>query len=392
MRNRRTSTNPNVKEDTLREIRRLLTGDQESFRPASFSESAKYNFLGITPQREEQSGGFGRALIDETKSQFKQLFGIKTSEEEREKEITAEAERIKKLEQEEKRKRKLEEQNASSLEASASNLKDISETTKAMLAEVTTLRKVSEGSVKREKRGRYRDVDTGKYIAAEKVRQTTQTSGTDVPTTEEGNAAILAQLEKLNEGMEDMDVGGDGGINVNVGRRSFLDRLLTRNTGKEAAKKTGTRTATSKAGQTILQKIGVKGAGKAIAKKIPIIGALAGIGFGAQRLLRDGDAAGAGMEVASGLASTLPGFGTAGSLAIDAGLIARDVQRAETLEQQAMNNSQPPVVVNNVDASTNPVMPSAQQQAPQTNATITLRDTHGSHLRFQESRLNNNSM
>ena len=63
---------------------------------------------------------------------------------------------------------------------------------------------------------------------------------------------------------------------------------------------------------------------KSTVKKIPIIGLLAGIGFGISRAL-DGDLVGAGLEVASGAASMIPGIGTAASLAIDVGLVARDL-------------------------------------------------------------------
>lgn len=73
-------------------------------------------------------------------------------------------------------------------------------------------------------------------------------------------------------------------------------------------------------------KIGAKAVGKSLLKKIPIIGAIAGLGFGAMRALQ-GDFAGAAGEVASGVASTLPGLGTAASFAIDAGLAARDISR-----------------------------------------------------------------
>ena len=46
--------------------------------------------------------------------------------------------------------------------------------------------------------------------------------------------------------------------------------------------------------------------------------------FAAQRAMA-GDFAGAAMELASGAASTVPGLGTAASVAIDAALIAKDV-------------------------------------------------------------------
>ena len=69
---------------------------------------------------------------------------------------------------------------------------------------------------------------------------------------------------------------------------------------------------------------GAKSAGKSILKKIPLIGAMAGLGFGAQRAF-SGDWKGAGLELASGLASTIPGLGTAASLGIDGVLAARDI-------------------------------------------------------------------
>lgn len=67
-----------------------------------------------------------------------------------------------------------------------------------------------------------------------------------------------------------------------------------------------------------------KGMGKMLLKKIPIIGLLAGLGFGIDRLM-DGDWKGALAEVGSGAASMIPGVGTAASVAIDAGLAARDM-------------------------------------------------------------------
>ena len=67
----------------------------------------------------------------------------------------------------------------------------------------------------------------------------------------------------------------------------------------------------------------LKGGLKMGIKKIPIAGLLAGGLFAAQRAMA-GDFAGAGMELASGGASMIPGFGTAASLGIDAALMARD--------------------------------------------------------------------
>ena len=74
-------------------------------------------------------------------------------------------------------------------------------------------------------------------------------------------------------------------------------------------------------------KIGAKGLGKSLLKKIPGIGLVAGLGFGAQRAFH-GDWLGAAGEVASGGASLIPGIGTAASLGIDAALAGRDIYKA----------------------------------------------------------------
>ena len=71
--------------------------------------------------------------------------------------------------------------------------------------------------------------------------------------------------------------------------------------------------------------------GKSAIKKIPLIGLGAGILYAGQRALA-GDWAGAGLEMASGLASTVPGLGTAASIGIDAALIARDLKNQNTVE------------------------------------------------------------
>lgn len=70
-----------------------------------------------------------------------------------------------------------------------------------------------------------------------------------------------------------------------------------------------------------------KGIFKGLVKKIPLIGAIAGAGFAISRAVK-GDMAGAAMELASGVASTIPGLGTAASVGIDAALMARDMKKA----------------------------------------------------------------
>jgi hypothetical protein len=87
-------------------------------------------------------------------------------------------------------------------------------------------------------------------------------------------------------------------------------------------------------------KLGAKAAGKSLLKKIPGVSILAGLGFGAQRALQ-GDFVGAGGEVLSGVAGTVPGLGTAASVAIDAGLAARDLNALPDNTPTTATNSAP---------------------------------------------------
>lgn len=103
-------------------------------------------------------------------------------------------------------------------------------------------------------------------------------------------------------------------------------RSATKAAEKQAVKTAG-KSATKAAGKSIL-KTGFKSA----VKKIPFLGALAGGLFAIPRLLK-GDWAGAGLEVASGAASLLPGAGTAASIGIDAALAAKDMKDAMKEEQ-----------------------------------------------------------
>jgi len=96
---------------------------------------------------------------------------------------------------------------------------------------------------------------------------------------------------------------------------------------EKAAVKAGTKAAGKAAAKKAVVKAGSKALGKSLLKKIPVIGLIAGIGFGVQRAM-SGDFKGAALEVASGAASMVPGAGTAASIALDAGLAVRDVKTA----------------------------------------------------------------
>ena len=96
--------------------------------------------------------------------------------------------------------------------------------------------------------------------------------------------------------------------------------------GQKVTKKVATKTATK-----VAVKSAGKGLGKSVLKKIPLVGLGLGAAFAIDRL-RGGDWSGALMELGSGAASMIPGVGTAVSVALDAGLIAKDVVDAKKQE------------------------------------------------------------
>ncbi len=95
--------------------------------------------------------------------------------------------------------------------------------------------------------------------------------------------------------------------------RMPLSAGLTAKINEKVAKKTGA-------------KLGTKAALKVGVKKVPGIGLVFGTVFAGMSAVK-GDWTGAGMEFCSGLASCVPGWGTATSFAIDAALIAREAQK-----------------------------------------------------------------
>lgn len=113
--------------------------------------------------------------------------------------------------------------------------------------------------------------------------------------------------------------------------------------GKRALIKTGMKTSTkvaskvtskvaTKTATKVATKATTKAVGKSVLKKIPFIGLGAGLLFAGQRALA-GDWTGAGLELASGAASMVPGVGTGLSIAIDAGTVARDINRAKNANE-----------------------------------------------------------
>ena len=79
------------------------------------------------------------------------------------------------------------------------------------------------------------------------------------------------------------------------------------------------------AGGSVAKTVGKKAALGAAAKAIPGLGILAGVGFRNQFTHEDGDPVAAGLHIASGIAGTIPGLGTAASLALTGAATAREM-------------------------------------------------------------------
>ena len=197
--------------------------------------------------------------------------------------------------------------------------------------------------------------------AAAKAAQTASGSGAKTSITEiVEDAAKSSAPETSNKPIKPSELGGGKGKNaskiVEDTFRSGFKRVTDTSTyidditrasqeevsnlavkkaeeaaAKQAAEK-ATAKAAEKAGGNVAGKVAGKAVGKSVIKKIPLVGIAAGVGFGIGRAL-EGDFTGAGLEVASGVAGTLPVAGTAASVGIDAALAVRDIQTA-TAEAQ----------------------------------------------------------
>jgi hypothetical protein len=153
-----------------------------------------------------------------------------------------------------------------------------------------------------------------------------------------------------------------------------------------AAAQSAVKAGTAVAGKSLAKTAG-KGLLKAGIKKIPIIGALAGIGFGISRAM-DGDLLGAGLEVASGVASIFPGLGTAASVGIDVGLAARDISGASGRSAQPQNDfimrpGQPAQPFNSGDTIVGALNPSSIGSSAEVVAAVNrLNDTWERYIRL----------
>ena len=105
--------------------------------------------------------------------------------------------------------------------------------------------------------------------------------------------------------------------------------VLKKEVGEDATNKI-LKTVAKEGGEQALE-TGSKLLVKNTVGKIPIASAVLGTGLAVKELM-EGDVLGAIGEFTSGLAATIPGYGTAASVAIDAALLGRDIMAAnETL-------------------------------------------------------------
>ena len=164
-------------------------------------------------------------------------------------------------------------------------------------------------------------------------------SGKKITSKEELAAAKKAKAERIKKAQNELDK-----INKQIQKqRAAVSKAQTKkvaaNESAKLAKKKVTKLSARTTGKTTtkaatkavskeVQKEAVKTAGKAFGKtalkKIPFVGLAAGVVFAADRAMH-GDFAGAGMEVASGALSCVPGAGTAASVAVDVAIAARDI-------------------------------------------------------------------
>ena len=143
------------------------------------------------------------------------------------------------------------------------------------------------------------------------------------PSLNKATAKTLKAATKANPKLGQAIMSKDGNI-----VREFTDKgkvnpkfQMAKNLGKSPAVK-----ATIKPTNKLMKLMAARAAGKSLLKKIPGLGLLAGGAFAIQKLL-EGDTVGAGMELASGGASLVPGAGTAASAGIDVAILLRELER-----------------------------------------------------------------
>ena len=163
-------------------------------------------------------------------------------------------------------------------------------------------------------------------------------TGTNTSTTDLINSGIgsniIDDITDLSIPQKTEKVGEKAGEKTVVKAEEKAVEKVGEKAAEKVVEKAGEK-ATEKTAEKAIEKTVIKTAektaAKTILKRIPLIGLLAGGYFAAQRAL-EGDYLGAGLELASGAASSLdivaPGVGVAAGLTIDAALAGRDIYNA----------------------------------------------------------------
>lgn len=170
-------------------------------------------------------------------------------------------------------------------------------------------------------------------------------------------ASKIPGAKSLGKALVKQIPGGEAFLKNSSGLAAEGAEAATKKAGKELTE-AGVKEAASgsaKAATKATEKLGAeavgKTAGKTLLKKVPLVGAAVGAGLAADRYA-DGDLTGAGLELASGIASIIPVIGTAASLGIDGYLAARDLgfvekdaDKKESEDNENKLNGQPQVTV-----------------------------------------------
>lgn len=378
------------REDILKEIRNTLSRmdrSEERFRPTSFTESLKYNFLGVTPEKEEEEGGFLRATGREISKGFKGLFGIEDKKE---------MEKERKLREEQLEKEMEEKQKAVEMQERLATNSDVTaQSAEKMLDEVTIIRKVVEGSVKyNPKAGRYTDPKTGQFIGKSDIVP----SGTVVEE-DDTQQKMLEKLEEIDENTEEASQGGlmDGLLKAFAPMTTALTAIGP--AISSALLPIATILATAWAGKKVIEAVGeFRDMREAQRNQTDAEGkeATSEQRFIATMQERDPELLKKAQELQQ--AENNPEKNLAAYMGQARRALGRSVAAtAETpqpvrepvtaaMETSSMAlESTPPVVINNVDSSSR--MTTTAPASSPSNITVSLRDVHGSHLRFQEKRL-----
>ena len=99
------------------------------------------------------------------------------------------------------------------------------------------------------------------------------------------------------------------------------------NIAEKAIAKAGSKGAAKCVGKQVAKNGLKEGGAKAVAKKIPLLCVCIGIAFAIPHVIK-GEYGEATLEVASGVVATVPGYGTAASIAIDGLLMGISIKKA----------------------------------------------------------------